>query len=259
MPKGKGRQDPLGNYIEWENHRYDPGHYLGGTIEPHLRKSSLGPRARRLSGIMLLTIGLMGAALTGVFASEATWVGGLLQSGLYSFLFIAAGVAMWRSTRPAKAAQKPVASSADFRPVNPVRRRSLDTGSEPLDRGPRFLTSFFGRPLNLCAESCEVSSLRKSPSRGKMSGENDELDCSVCRARASCSPVALAKYRVGASQRTASGRSILSYRSSVARGSGFTAELLCGVQCRRQWSPGRHDRWLHGHDKRRCVGYYEER
>jgi hypothetical protein len=101
MPKGKGRQDPLGNYIEWAHHRYDPGHYLGGTIEPHLRKSSLGPRARRLSGLMLLVGGLMGIALTALFAREGG-TGALVQLGAYSALSIAAGVAMRRSTRSRK-------------------------------------------------------------------------------------------------------------------------------------------------------------
>ena len=105
MPKGKGRQDPLGNYIEWANHRYDPGHYLGGTIEPHLRKSSLGPKARRLSGIMLLAGGVMGVPFMALYASEEG-VGGLLLAALYPALFFAAGVEMWRSSQPRQGGSK---------------------------------------------------------------------------------------------------------------------------------------------------------
>jgi hypothetical protein len=44
---------PLRVYQEWAEHRYDPGHYLGGTIEPDLRIGELGPRARRRSAMLV--------------------------------------------------------------------------------------------------------------------------------------------------------------------------------------------------------------
>lgn len=99
MPRGKGGQDPIGNYIEWTHHRYDPGHYLGGTIKPELRKSSLGPRATRLSGMLLLGSGLGGLVLT-AFAGYSDGPGAALGFGLYAGLLVAAGVSMWRSSSP---------------------------------------------------------------------------------------------------------------------------------------------------------------
>lgn len=106
MPKAKGRQDPIGNYVEWARHRYDPGHYLGGTIPPHLRKSSLGPRARRLSGMMLVFSGVGGFLLVPVFGFDAgSRVPDVISyltlaiAGGVSLLTIAAGVSMLR-TRP---------------------------------------------------------------------------------------------------------------------------------------------------------------
>jgi hypothetical protein len=91
---------PIENYIEWSKHRYDPGHYLGGTLPPHLRKNSLGPRARRLSGLFLLFSGL-GSVLLSFAAGGVTqyrWLEALLASG-WSLLFIAAGLAMLASSR----------------------------------------------------------------------------------------------------------------------------------------------------------------
>jgi hypothetical protein len=60
MTTPKERPDPIADYIEWSNNRYNPGHYLGGNIPPYLRKSSLGPRARRLAGLSLAISATMG-------------------------------------------------------------------------------------------------------------------------------------------------------------------------------------------------------
>lgn len=59
MPKHKRPRDPVADYVEWTDHRYDPGYYLGGNLPPHLRKESLGPRARRKAGLLL---GIMAVA-----------------------------------------------------------------------------------------------------------------------------------------------------------------------------------------------------
>jgi hypothetical protein len=108
MGKGKGRQDPFGTYVEWAEHRYDPGHYLGGTIAPHLRKSTLGPRARRLSGIMLVVSGLCSAlsflVLTGGAASSEyprtlSYLALILEIAV-SLLLIVAGAVLYRSPKP---------------------------------------------------------------------------------------------------------------------------------------------------------------
>lgn len=53
MGKRKRWRDPFADYVEWTNNRYNPGHYLGGNLPPHLRKSSLGPNGRRLAGMLL--------------------------------------------------------------------------------------------------------------------------------------------------------------------------------------------------------------
>jgi hypothetical protein len=60
MAKLKEPADPFADYVEWTNNRYNPGHYLGGNIPPYLRKSRLGPRARRLAGVALAISGTMG-------------------------------------------------------------------------------------------------------------------------------------------------------------------------------------------------------
>src|SRR5262245_18440774 len=60
MAKRKQWRDPFADYIEWTQHRYDPGYYLGGRIPPHLKKSSLGPKGRRNAGILLTLSGIVG-------------------------------------------------------------------------------------------------------------------------------------------------------------------------------------------------------
>ena len=53
MVRGKRWRDPFADYVEWTNNRYNPGHYLGGNLPPELRKSAMGPKGRRLAGLML--------------------------------------------------------------------------------------------------------------------------------------------------------------------------------------------------------------
>jgi len=50
--------DPLADLREWQDHRYDPGYFLGGRIHPVLK-------ARRPNryGWVLLVIGLFGLAM----------------------------------------------------------------------------------------------------------------------------------------------------------------------------------------------------
>lgn len=95
--RGKPR-DPIADYVEWTNNRYNPGHFLGGNIPPYLRKSGLGPRARRLAGLALAGEAVLAL---GLFASAFPWNG---LSGLYLVLSAAtvallgwAAIAMFRS------------------------------------------------------------------------------------------------------------------------------------------------------------------
>ena len=45
-------------YKEWADHRYAPGHYLGGTPPPHL-DVTLGPAGRRRSGLLVGIIAII--------------------------------------------------------------------------------------------------------------------------------------------------------------------------------------------------------
>ena len=70
--KHQQQQDPFADYIEWTEHRYNPGHYLGGTLPPHLRKASLGRRGRRLAGVFLAGIAILTGA-SGVLDFRSWW------------------------------------------------------------------------------------------------------------------------------------------------------------------------------------------
>lgn len=94
------RPDPIGDYIEWTNHRYDPGYYLGGNIPPLLRKATLGPRARRLSGIWLAIRAALAIGSIVAFASIPPgftfWE--LAFDMALAALIVSAAAAMLRST-----------------------------------------------------------------------------------------------------------------------------------------------------------------
>ena len=48
---------PFADQLEWLNHRYDPGHFLGGTLRPELRLS-LGMRGKRTAAVLALGSGV---------------------------------------------------------------------------------------------------------------------------------------------------------------------------------------------------------
>jgi hypothetical protein len=62
LPRGL---NPFANQMEWLDHRYDPGYFLGGTLRPELRLS-LGPRAKRVAAILAFGSG------AGIIALMAT-------------------------------------------------------------------------------------------------------------------------------------------------------------------------------------------
>jgi hypothetical protein len=49
MAKRKQWRDPFADYIEWTEHRYDPGYYLGGRI-PVTERSNAATEERLKSG-----------------------------------------------------------------------------------------------------------------------------------------------------------------------------------------------------------------
>lgn len=60
-------------YQEWAEHRLDPGHYLGGNIQPELRIGELGPRARRRSALLIGISVVSGAVGLMLMPWEFNW------------------------------------------------------------------------------------------------------------------------------------------------------------------------------------------
>ena len=60
-------------YQEWAEHRLDPGHYLGGNIQPDLRIGELGPRARRRSALLIGISVVSGAVGLALLPMEFDW------------------------------------------------------------------------------------------------------------------------------------------------------------------------------------------
>src|SRR5262245_55795964 len=98
MPKTEDPEEPFANQLEWQRHRYDPGHFLGGTLRPEYRLS-LGARAKRVAAILSLArgIGLLGRLTVmsigyGMFLPDpfSLFLGGLT---------LLVGIKMWTSAR----------------------------------------------------------------------------------------------------------------------------------------------------------------
>jgi hypothetical protein len=95
--------EPFADYLEWAENRLNPGHYLGGNLPPHLRKHSLGPRARRRAGILiaiwaLVTFGL--SVSTIVVSGELFTPRGFAVTALFAIAMLA-GVRMFLAGRRA--------------------------------------------------------------------------------------------------------------------------------------------------------------
>ncbi len=99
MAKRRQDRDPFADYVEWTRHRYDPGHYLGGTLPPHLRKSSLGRKGRRNAGVLLMIMAVL--AFGGFLAAAQSGSDRMLLvvAALWPLLPLAAGLRMLSSAR----------------------------------------------------------------------------------------------------------------------------------------------------------------
>jgi hypothetical protein len=93
--KNTGRDDPLADIREWQDHRLDPGHFTGGRVHPILRS-----KRAHWYGYLLLAGGLVGVfTLGGLVRSGQTWlIGG---TALGSIVAIAAGLSLIRRRRNA--------------------------------------------------------------------------------------------------------------------------------------------------------------
>ena len=53
------KRDPIADYQEWSDHRYDPGYFTGGRLPPTIRayQNILKPREKRVLLILLMIAG----------------------------------------------------------------------------------------------------------------------------------------------------------------------------------------------------------
>jgi len=87
--------DPFERIREAQDHRYDPGYFTGGRLDPMLT----GSRPNRY-GWVLLIMGLsFGAAFLFADSSDVQWWQRVLIWG-YLLLLVAAGVKLLRPKRP---------------------------------------------------------------------------------------------------------------------------------------------------------------
>ena len=61
MSKEKNPDDPIGDYVEWSEHRYDPGHYTGGRLPPTIRAAQrlLSSREKRVLLVVIIVAAIL--------------------------------------------------------------------------------------------------------------------------------------------------------------------------------------------------------
>jgi hypothetical protein len=106
-------EKPFALQLEWLGNRYNPGHFLGGTICPELRVASLGWHAKRVAGALAIISG--SAALMTVLVIA---IAGRLPPDPWSLsvgaLSVAAGTKIWKVAKK-PAPSRYVASPAEGR------------------------------------------------------------------------------------------------------------------------------------------------
>src|SRR5262245_56407022 len=91
MSKHRHREpDPFHDIREWQDHRYDPGYFLGGRIHPILKGGRRNPYGFVLIVGGLLSIFFLGAALR----AGQLWM--VLTMGFGGFVSVAAHFALLR-------------------------------------------------------------------------------------------------------------------------------------------------------------------
>jgi hypothetical protein len=95
QPSDSRRPELLRAYQEWSDHRYDPGHYLGGNIEPHLDRHRLGRRARKKAAVLIAIMAAMSGMATLSGWAESGAGGRMLMVGWTAFVLTAA-IRMYR-------------------------------------------------------------------------------------------------------------------------------------------------------------------
>jgi hypothetical protein len=60
----RDRDDPIAEYIDWTENRYNPGYWLGGRVPPHIKQSLFTWKDRRWVGTVLLLPFVVAAVLS---------------------------------------------------------------------------------------------------------------------------------------------------------------------------------------------------
>jgi hypothetical protein len=108
VARGRKTEHPpdfLRDYEEWARHRYDPGHYLGGTLPPYLRHTDRKPRGSRLLGITFIVGAVLTLPVVIAYARDPTpgfALVGLLSAALAALQLVAGSKLLGRARRSAR-------------------------------------------------------------------------------------------------------------------------------------------------------------
>ncbi len=93
MSKGNGKRDPIGDFVEWQEHQYQEGYYVGGKIPPFY----WGKRPSKFGYVLLATgiftfLALAATMLTNAFEiADPSQLISLTSGGLIGTLQLLAG------------------------------------------------------------------------------------------------------------------------------------------------------------------------
>lgn len=102
MKRDKHPSEYLNDLQDWQEHQYDPGHFLGGNLPPQTKYATRGGKTL---GIILSMLGVI--SLVSVIGSMFFGAGSSAFFGLgYSALLLIAGVSLLARHRRGKSSGK---------------------------------------------------------------------------------------------------------------------------------------------------------
>ena len=101
MKKHQSQGDPFERMREAQDHRYDPGHFMGGNIDPLLA----APRPNRY-GWVLFIIGVAILVFVWTIPRDDAALWQILGTTAFALLYVFAGIKLLRRRRGAGASEK---------------------------------------------------------------------------------------------------------------------------------------------------------
>jgi len=96
VKKSKHPSEYLNDLEEWQEHQYDPGHYVGGRLSPQLKHAAMGTQSGKILGATLFLIGVWSIVALALSTGQGS---GFIMGIIFSGIMIATGLSLMLSKK----------------------------------------------------------------------------------------------------------------------------------------------------------------